>query len=263
MAQVSESIYSTKIFLNSVIPLLKVIALDDLMISKRKGKKGVLQISVLNGDEKWATHLDFQESEDIEVALKEHDSPDVELQFPNLEHFNAFFKGQTKKLPKIKGFKKLPFLIYSFQLLLKMASLLQAKDPPKDEQTKALVVKLFLYLLSSGISQLNKLGHPKVVAWSKTSPDRVYAWQVDSHPDIGAYIRVKAGKTRAARGMYKRSQPFFTMRFVDLDTALAILLQTGDLLQLTMEQKLIMEGAPEFGATIGDHMMLVGEYAQA
>lgn len=262
MAQKSESVYSAKIFLNSVIPLLKVIAQDPIMADKVKGKTGVLQIGVMNGQEKWATHLDFQQN-DIQVSLTVHEQPDVELLFPNLEHFNAFFKGQTKKLPKIKGFKHLGFLILSFRLLLKMADLLQAKEPPRDEKTKALIVKLFLYLLSSGISTLNKLGHPEVVNWSKMSPDRVYAWCVDTHPEIGAYIRVKAGKTRAARGMYKRSQPFFTMRFVDLDTALAILLQTGDLLQLTMEQKLVMEGAPEFGAEIGDHMMLVGKYAQA
>jgi hypothetical protein len=34
------------------------------------------------------------------------------------------------------------------------------------------------------------------------------------------------------------------------------------MLRSTAEEKLIMEGAPEFGAQIGGFMMLVGEYAK-
>ena len=52
------------------------------------------------------------------------------------------------------------------------------------------------------------------------------------------------------------------MRFADLDSALSILLQTGDFLTLTAEKRLILEGAPEFGAKIGDFMQLVGSYIQ-
>ncbi|HPX70371.1 MAG TPA: hypothetical protein PLO47_01390, partial [Bacillota bacterium] len=177
-------------------------------------------------------------------------------------HFINFFKGKSTKLPKIKGLGKPGIVVATFRTLLKMSALLGAKEPPKEEAVKALVVKLFFYLLSTGISQLNKLGHEDVVNWTKTSPNRVYGWSVDGYEEAGAYLRVKAGKTKAARGMYTRSQPFFTMRFADLDSALAILLSTGDLLQLTAEKKLIMEGAPEYGAQIGDYMMLVGSYVQ-
>ena len=40
-----------------------------------------------------------------------------------------------------------------------MADLLGATEAPKDEATKELLVKCYFYLLSSGISQLNKMGH--------------------------------------------------------------------------------------------------------
>lgn len=143
-----------------------------------------------------------------------------------------------------------------------MSSLLSVKEAPEALEDKELLTRLMFYLLTSGISQLNKLKEPSVHEWAKKSPDRVYALTVSGYEDLGAYIRVKAGKSRSARGNYKRSKPFLTMRFADVDSALAILLQTGDLLNLTAEEKLIMEGAPEFGAKLGDFMMLVGSIIQ-
>ena len=56
--------------------------------------------------------------------------------------------------------------------------------------------------------------------------------------------------------------PFFTMRFDNFDSALGILMQTADMLESVKEGKLIMDGAPEFGAQLGDFMMQVGAYAQ-
>ena len=56
--------------------------------------------------------------------------------------------------------------------------------------------------------------------------------------------------------------PFFTMRFNNLDSALGILMSIDDMLASVREGKLIMEGAPEFGAQIGAYMMLVGALAK-
>ena len=50
-------------------------------------------------------------------------------------------------------------------------------------------------------------------------------------------------------------------RFDTAQHALMILLGTGDMLQMTKDKQLIMEGAPEFGAMIGDYMMIVGDLA--
>lgn len=257
-----DEIYSNKIFLNAVLPLVKVIVEDTESLRKGfEGKTGVVQISALGEEEKVATHFIIEDGE-WTVKLGVTESPDVELEFKSIKAFNDFFKGKSKKLPKIKGFKNLGLLINTFKTLLKMADMLGATEAPEDEEDKKLLVKLFFYLLSAGISQLNKAGHPDVSNWAKKSPDRVYAWAVDNNPDLSAYIRVKAGNTRSARRQYTRSKPFFTMRFDSIDSALGILLQTDDLLQSTVEEKLIMEGAPEFGAQIGDFMIMVGDYAK-
>ncbi|PIE98530.1 MAG: hypothetical protein CR988_02785 [Treponema sp.] len=253
--------YSTKLFLASVIPLMKEIAMRTNLKDKFFKNPGIAQISVITDEGKWGTHF-LIENESITVGLNTVENPDVELEFKTPEHFVAFFKNKTKKLPKIKGFFKFGLLVATFKTLLKMAGVLGAKEAPKAEADKELLVRCMFYLLSNGISRLNKLEHPDIHDWAQKSPKRVYALAVDGYDDVAAYILVQAGKTKASKGLYKLSKPFFTLRFADLDSALAILLDTGDMLALTAEKKLIMEGAPEFGAKLGDFMMMVGEFVQ-
>jgi len=53
-----DDIYSCNIFLNSVIPLLKVIVeSEENFIKAFKNKSGVIQVSVLNEEEKLGTYL--------------------------------------------------------------------------------------------------------------------------------------------------------------------------------------------------------------
>lgn len=263
MASDQELKYAAQIFIRGALPLIPVIAQHSKYGAKLAGKNGIIQFRVRypEGDME-GMHIVIEDGE-LTNQLGLVDQPDVELYFADLEHFVNFFRGTSKKLPKIKGFTKLGLLIPTFQILLTMAKVLGADYRPQSLEDKLLTIRLYFYLLPAGISALNRMGHPEVKNWSKLSPDRVYAYSLDGQPDIGSYLRVKAGKTKAARSPYTRSQPFFTMRFADPDSALAVLQQTGDMLELTMQQKLIMEGAPEFGGQIGDLMMLVGKYAQA
>jgi hypothetical protein len=258
MTMQDDKMYASRLFLYAVLPLMKEIGTEYVYF---KGKTGVVQLSVLLPEGEEGLHFLIEEGE-VTTALGLHDCPDVWLRFTTQDHFNAFFLGKTKKMPKITGFSHPLLLLATFRTLLRMSALLSAKTPPADEKTKELVVRLYFLLLSRGISRLNRMEHPQVRPWALSSPDRVYAFRVEGYPDTAAYLRVKAGKTKAARGQYTRSQPFFTMCFADLDSALAILLQTGDFLSLTAQQKLILEGAPEFGAKIGDLMQLVGSYIQ-
>ncbi|MBO5896923.1 MAG: hypothetical protein J6Q83_06460, partial [Clostridia bacterium] len=64
------------------------------------------------------------------------------------------------------------------------------------------------------------------------------------------------------RGEYKRALPFFTMRFNNLDSALGILMSIDDMIESVQQGKLIMDGAPEFGAQIGGYMMYIGSLAK-
>lgn len=138
----------------------------------------------------------------------------------------------------------------------------EGKNASEKEEDKRLLVKCYFYLLSAGISALNKMGHETIHDWTSKSPDRVYAWKVNDEPTVSAYIRIKAGKSKAGRGEYKRALPFFTMRFDNLDSALGILMSIDDMLESVQKGKLIMDGAPEFGAQIGEYMLMVGAYAK-
>lgn len=264
-----EEFLTNKIFMNAALPLLKTIVADIPSLSKKfKAVHCVYQVSALDPEApggKYATHFQVNCDEWVIHMNKIDPKPMVELEFKSVEAMNAFFKGKMSPatLPKMKGLVKYPeYFIPFLMALLKMASLLGAKEPPEDEETKRLLVKCYFYLLSSGISQLNKNGHEAVHDWAMKSPDRVYAWAVNNEPTVSAFIRVKAGKTKAGRGTYKRALPFFTMRFDSLDSALGILMSIDDMLESTRQGKLIMEGAPEFGAQIGDFMIQVGAMAQ-
>ena len=265
----NEVLLTNKIFLNAALPLLKVIANDVPSLAKKFEKiHCIYQVSALDPsapDGKYATHFTVNNGEWKVCADKVATNAHIELEFKNMETMNAFFKGKIgpSTLPKMKGVVKKPLEFAAFMMvLLKMSSLLTITEAPADEETQKLAVKCFFYLLSSGISQLNKHGHEGVHDWASKSPDRVYAWAVDGYPEVSAFLRVKAGKTRSGRGTYKRAMPFFTMRFDSLPSALGILLSTDDMLESTKRGKLIMDGAPEFGAQIGAYMMMVGDYAQ-
>ena len=264
-----EDIYANKIFLCAALPLLKHIVADLPELSKKfKNVHCVYQISADDPEAeggKYATHFQVNGDEWVIHTDKVDPKPMVELEFKSVEAMNAFFKGKIgpATLPKMHGVVSHPKEFVAFLMaLLKMANLLGMESPPEDHDTQKLLVKCYFYLLSTGISTLNKCGHPEVHDWTSKSPDRVYAWKVDGEPDISAFIRIKAGKSKAGRGEYKRAMPFFTMRFRDLPSALGILMSTDDMLESVKTGKLIMDGAPEFGAQIGAYMMMVGDYAK-
>lgn len=265
----NDVVLTNKIFLSAVLPLLKVIAGDVPSLSKKfEGMNSVFQVSAIDPNVEGGKVGTYFIVENGEWTVKNDqvaENPDVDLEFKSLDAMNSFFKGKISlsTFPKMKGLLKNTKVFTALLMtLLKMSSLLTAKAAPEKEEDKALMVKCYFYLLSSGISQLNKQGHEGIHDWTSKSPDRVYAWAVDGHPEVSAYLRIKAGKSRSGRGVYKRAMPFFTMRFDSFDSALGILLSTDDMLESTKKGKLIMDGAPEFGAQIGEYMMLVGAYAQ-
>ena len=267
MAHTKEALYSNKIFLNAALPLVKVIATDVPSLRKKfENAHAVIQVSCLDPDVeggKVGMHFVVNSGEWLVHTCLTED-PHIELEFKSVEALNDSFKGNISLggIPKIKGLKYAGTLVSFVMVLLKMANLLGATEPPKDEETKELLVKCYFYLLSSGISQLNKMGHPGIKDWTSKSPDRVYAFAVDNYPQVSAFIRIKAGKSRAGRGEYKRAMPFFTLRFNNLDSALGILMSIDDMLEATKAGRLVMDGGPEFGAQIGGFMLEIGDLAK-
>lgn len=264
-----DDIFTNKIFLCAALPLVKVIATDVPNLAKKFEKAhSIYQVSALDPEApggKYGTHFVVNNGEWLVHTDKLTTNAHVELEFKSIEAMNGFFKGTISPatLPKMKGVLKHTGAFTAFlQVLLKMSSLLSATTPPEDPDTKKLLVKCYFYLLSSGISTLNKQGHEVIHDWALKSPDRVYGWAVDDYPEVAAYMRVKAGKTRAGRGEYKRAMPFFTLRFNNLDSALGILMSTDDMMDATKAGRLIMDGAPEFGAQVGEFMFMIADYAK-
>jgi hypothetical protein len=101
-----------------------------------------------------------------------------------------------------------------------------------------------------------------VAKWAAASPDRVYALAVLGEPELSAYVRVKAGNTKAVRGLYERSKPFFTLAFDSPASALGILLDKDEMLAATAAGRIVMQGAPEYGAMLGEFLLLVGSLAK-
>lgn len=258
-----KDLYANRIFFNAALPLLKVLV-DEIPDLKKgfAGKTGIVQVSAVTDDGGLVgTHFLITDGEWSVVPGVCEEKPNLDLRFSNIPKMNAFFKGKMTALPKMSGIFS-GFFFPTLKVLLKLSSMLGASAPPEDEATKELLVKMYFYLLANGISQLNKAGEPDVSKWAAVSPDRVYAFRVRGKDELAAYIRVKAGNTKASRGLYTRALPFFCLAFRDVDSALGTLLQIDDLFEASCEGKIIMEGAPEFGSTLGDFMLLVAALAK-
>lgn len=262
--------YSTIVFLKAVLPTLKPLVEAKPGLTRLwRGTNGSIQISAcapdgefnVNGVQKDAMHIDIDDGV-LKPSLSATDYPDFEIEFKSREDLVAFFTG-GKALPKFHGALRKPgLLVKTIGTLLTLSKLMGATEPPENPDDAALLTKMMFYLLTTGISQLNKAGHPKFKKWAKNQPDRVYQLSVQGEPDLAAYVRVKGGRTRASRGLYKRSRPFFELSFDSVRSALGTLLDIDDMLEATTAGRILMFGAPEYGADFGDILLTIGGYAK-
>ena len=93
---------------------------------------------------------------------------------------------------------------------------------PKDPAKRRLKVKMTIYMITTALSQYNNGGDPEMKTWTSKQPERVYQMLVEPE-DIGAYLRVRGGLSKAGRGVYARRRPFVLMRFYGVDAALAVM----------------------------------------
>lgn len=260
--------YALRIFFFAAIPLAKTVAENDpKFIKKFKGKSFTFQISVLDEgfkktgklstyfvveDGKWTTHT----GETLE-------NPDIELEFSTVQKFILFFTGKGMPLPKMKGvLKNFGKFVAVLLTLLRMAGLLQATKAPEKEEDQDLLVLLYFNLLTVGVSQLNRVEHPGVKAFTEPSPDRVFAFKVTGKEKLQAWLRVYQGQTVSGRGACKRCDPFLCMRFDSSASALGILMGTLDMIPAMQAGKLAIDGAPEIGKEFSTQLFTVAYYAQ-
>jgi len=75
--------------------------------------------------------------------------------------------------------------------------------------------------------------------------------------DIAAYLRIKAGRSKAGRGVYKRRRPFVHMRFNGVEGAYPIVMNQVDMVAAVRQGLLSIDGSPEYAGNLGDFMVRI------
>ncbi len=247
----------TRILLQAALPVAKVALQEDPILKRLfAGKSGTVQFAAGSGATSVGAAWVFCDGAlRVEQGIREQ--ADLTLRFRTAEKLNAFLTGKTV-LPRIRGARHLGLLVRTVPLLLKL-KLLLPDARPADPLNRRLKVKMSLYMITTALSQYNKGGDPEMMKWTGKQPDRVYQMLVESDPDIAAYVRVKAGRTKAGRGVYTRKRPFVQMKFRDIDSALKVMQKEVELVEALDQGYLTLEGSPEYTAHINDFMQRVQE----
>lgn len=235
-----------RVIMRSVFPLIKVLPGERPFFQKiLRGAKGVVQFEAADSEQ--AVHAVFGDGT-LDVVQGLHEAPSISLRFKTLDSMNTFFAGGVA-LPSVKRILGLPVLIRLLPFLLKLTILLPNKIP-KAPAEKALKVKLLLYMITNALSQLNKGGDADMRKLVEKSPERVFQWTVEGGGP-SAYLRMKAGKTKAGRGSYERRRPFVHFLFPDTEGAFSVLTQQAPLVEAVRDGFVRTEGAMEYSKEIG------------
>jgi len=248
-----KELLAARIFLRAVLPVIKVLLEDDPVVKKKfQDVRAKIQFAAGPAQNQTGAFLVFDKGA-FRVEQGLCSDPDITFSFKTIAKMNGFFAGKPV-IPKIKGITKAGLLIKVFGLLLGL-KILMPNSSPKDPEKRRLKVKMTFYMITTALSQYNKGGDPEMVRWTGKQPERIYQISVDR--DIAAYLRVKAGKTKAGRGVYTKRRPFVHMKFNGVDGAFPIVMNQVDMVSAVKKGYLSIEGSPEYGGNIGDFMVRI------
>ncbi len=259
MATSAQDIMIARLFFRAAFPVMKVPLNDDPKIKKLfANSRGKVQFSANNGAEKIGAYLTFDNGE-FTATEGICENPEITLHFASVTKMNVMLTGGTV-LPKIRGgLRHFRLLIKVLQLLMSL-KLMMPTTKPKDEHKQYLKVKMSLYMITTALSAFNKLGDQRMKDWTGKQPDRIYQFTVEPYDEekgIAAYLRVKAGKTKAGRGVYKRRRPFVHFRFNKVDGALKVLLKEVEFVEAVAKKCVAIDGAPEYASQLNDFMAVL------
>ena len=252
-----RALLATRIFLRALMPVMKVVVADDPKMAARfSGVSGRVRFLVKTEGEPCGMDLCFEEGH-LEVDASLQKRPDLQFTFKSPEKFNGFMAGKPA-LPSISGWRRFGLLVKVVGLLLAM-KILMPDARPKAPEKKRLKVKMILYMITTALSQYNKGGDPDMEAWTGKQPDRIYQMSVatEEEDEIAAYLRVKAGKTKAGRGFYTRRRPFVHICFNGIDGAMPVLLGDVEFVEAVGRQMVTVEGSPEYAANLNAYMQRI------
>lgn len=225
-----------KLYFRAAFPAMKVPLLEEEKFKKSfKGVKALIQICAKDDEEPLACRLKFDDGnlefcqgvyENGEFKFDTEDAdflkkPDINLEFATVASMVDVFKGGIAGIigPILKNIGKLPLLL-KFLFLLLSLMIMMPNAHPKDEFGMYKKVKMSLYMITTALSQANKLGWKPMVDWTANQTDRIFQFYVgatENYPEIGAYLRVKRGNTKSGRGVYERKDPFVLFKFRNPD----------------------------------------------
>jgi hypothetical protein len=249
-----RELLTARLFFRAVFPIIKVILEDDAgMKIKFQNVKAEVQFTAKDEKGPVGAWLVFNDGE-FRVEYGICPDPDITFTFKSVKKMNNMLAGKPV-IPSIKGLTNVSLLVKTLSLLLSL-KILMPNARPKDPQKKKLKVKLSFYMITTALSQYNKGGDPDMIKWTTKQPDRIYQISVEGE-DIAAYLRVKAGNSKAGRGFYLRKRPFLHMKFHGVDGALAVLLRDAEFVDAVGKGYVSVEGAPEYAAQLNDFMQRI------
>ncbi|MBW1989910.1 MAG: hypothetical protein JRI97_10240 [Deltaproteobacteria bacterium] len=249
-----RELLAARIFLRAVLPVTKVLLKEDKAIRRRFSRVTAtvgFRAKDPAGDQ--AACLAFDKG-NLSLSFEPCENPDLEFLFFKVSHMNAFFAGKPAPF-WIKGLLRRPLLLARVLTLLLGVMILMPDKRPKDPEKRRLKVKMTFYMITTALSQYNKGGDPEMTKWTASQPERIY--QITVADDIGAWLRVKAGKTQAGRGVYTRRRPFVHMKFSGVEGALPVVMNDVDMVEAVKRGYLTVEGSPEYGGQLGDFMVRI------
>jgi hypothetical protein len=256
-----RDILIARLFFRAAFPVMKVPLEDDPRMRERfSSVTAKVQFTADNRDQPIGCWLDFNRGE-FTATEGFCDDPDLTLRFPTVAQLNALLSGGFA-LPRLQGVLRHPLLLVRVLRLLLSLMLMMPSNRPKDPAKRYLKVKMTLYMITTALSVYNKIHGGELAEWVKYQPDRIYQFTVESPNEseqIAAYLRVKAGKTKAGRGSYRRRRPFVHFRFQGVDGALPVLLKDVAFVESVERGYVQVDGSPEYASQLNDFMdMLQG-----
>jgi len=217
-----------------------------------------VQFTADNGDEPIGCWLAFNRGE-FNATEGFCEDPDLILRFKSVAQLNALLSGGFA-LPHLTGALRHPLLLVRVLFLLISLMLMMPSSRPTDPLKRYLKVKMTLYMITTALSVYNKIHGGELAEWTKYQPDRIYQFTVESDNEserVAAYLRVKAGKTKAGRGTYRYRRPFVHFRFKGVDGALPVLLKDVEFVESVERGYAQVDGSPEYSSQLNDFMGMV------
>ncbi|HOD00259.1 MAG TPA: hypothetical protein PKH54_09945 [Myxococcota bacterium] len=260
-----QELMTARLFFRAAFPVMKVPLADDPAIAKAfKGVRAHVQFSAdcdpaltPDGSGRVGACLHFDDGE-LTVVEELFETPDLVLHFPSLKAMNTLLRGGLA-MPRIRGGLKNFGLLVKMLTLLMRLTLMLPTNRPKDPLKRYLKVKMSIYMITTALSNFNRLGNPRMREWTAKQPDRIYQFSVGGGEfgDFAAYLRVRGGQTKAGRGLYARRRPFVHFRFTSVDGALAVLLKEVAFVEGVDKGCVSIDGSPEYAAQLNDLMAVL------